>query len=500
MENIITQNVGDLCRRRKGQKQQRTSRTNTAKIERPYKQTETKCDPKKSTPSAKRQPRKAYTPGTQRTIAKSNFVPHKEKSDTEKIEKVRIFEILLTPITPLPLRKNKIQQDALLAQIKQNADITLDEFEIRDGHIYLLGRSRLPVNDLKNAVHTAAKKAEIPCYKKQIKLKIRKRQLHYDYKNPMYNPRPFLVELERMAKNYTPTSYTSSRAAYENKANREVSLLKKNGRIPKWDVVIGFQIPYTDKTLNETLNEFVKQIEKKGLICFSVPEPTADGFGNITDRVHVHNLVDSNRASDEVKAVIAHELRKLGFFPGENVTIRIAHVNDKHYFEYVLKCGDHHRDKAVLFQKGLKLKKIYYTRNWYKTPKGQMREESKQQCKTFFEDKYQKEFDQYKRAVESEMQNLLQINRREIICKMSEIDLRLAQLKEQQQNCKILPELCNRKTVYYKLGDWLRTKIRLLKLNNDPKDKRLLYDLQDRLLRMPNAREQPFNAHTIQRE
>ena len=163
---------------------------------------------------------------------------------------------------------------------------------------------------------------------------------------------------------HTNRSFTDCLESYQNGAHKESMILKRNGRIPKVDVVIRFLKVKSAKEIKEVLKNIHRYLRKQKVEAVANLELTKEDFRRPNNRVHSHNLLDDERTDKERESLFTDACLSSGLKKGE---FRIASwplYDGYSYFDYFTKYG--YPQKVILFKPKTGLNKFYTVGNWFK--------------------------------------------------------------------------------------------------------------------------------------
>jgi len=158
-------------------------------------------------------------------------------------------------------------------------------------------------------------------------------------------------------------SLTDSLGSYQNRACKEVQILRRNARLPSTDIVWHLlkELTVTEITaLRKKVFRYLKDHKFEG---FANIELTRNKSGQPNNRVHFHILTDDSRSEQEIRELFNKACERYGLVRNTDFWISYKELWDgDQYFEYFTK---RNRNGVILFQKGLKLQKLYRIGKWF---------------------------------------------------------------------------------------------------------------------------------------
>ena len=222
----------------------------------------------------------------------------------------------------------------------------------------------------------------------------REGSLYYDINSPHDFYQYPARETSTFIKHHV-VSWTDSKESHQRIAKRYRNILRWNNRIPTTEIRLHFN-KFTVKEINEFLAKIRRTLQRntkkrKGLRYIAFTEVTTKRKKPIS-KVHFHFLTDDERSENELRQFFTMACERAGMV--ENKDFQIKRIRPlpkgKNYFDYVLKYGKNHQDKAILFRKfrrakkgegkkkgrriATRIQKIFQS-EWYKKPIKQIRKE-----------------------------------------------------------------------------------------------------------------------------
>ena len=168
--------------------------------------------------------------------------------------------------------------------------------------------------------------------------------------------------------NLVPVSFTKSIESYMKAARQESWILENNSRIPNQEIVLRFFTVLSVATIKKNWKRLQHNLKLAGITYAASIELTKGDDRKLNNCVHYHFLIDTNMDRETLReTMIAICLKsKLGIFGKEfdlifpNEGITNWGLYKIHYFTKY-----NHSDKVHLFKTGLRIKKFYYSSNWF---------------------------------------------------------------------------------------------------------------------------------------
>ena len=143
---------------------------------------------------------------------------------------------------------------------------------------------------------------------------------------------------------------------------------EKNCRYPKYELVLHYLKEMSAATIKSYWRKLRAKMNKAGIIFAAAIEITRGKNGKPCNRVHYHILVDSSLNREELRKTMKTICTKSGigieqvdftlnFTSQFDITWGLKKI---HYFTKF-----NHADKVILFEKGLRIQKFYYSKNWF---------------------------------------------------------------------------------------------------------------------------------------
>ena len=199
-------------------------------------------------------------------------------------------------------------------------------------------------------------------------------------------------------------SFTDSRESYQNGVSKEVSILRRNGRVPTKEVVWHLLKVLPAEDINALRLKVFRYLKDHGLEAVASVELTRGANGQPNGCVHFHVLLDDTRSEADIRALFNKACERDGFVQSQDFRIDYRKLYDgKSYFYYYAKCGKKHFDKVILFQpkllkSGKTLQKFYQIGKWFHKSKELLWEE----IKSFMASKYGTDPDEVGNSDETE--------------------------------------------------------------------------------------------------
>ena len=165
-----------------------------------------------------------------------------------------------------------------------------------------------------------------------------------------------------------PTSFTESIQSNQKAARQESWIHENNYRVPNHEIVLRFFIILTVDIIRKNWKRLQRNLKQAGIIYAAVIELTDGSDGKPNGTVHYHFLIetslDRKTLKDVMKTICLKS--KLGIyglefdliFPNGGITNwGPSKINYFTKFNYP--------DKVRLFRVGLRLKKFYYSSDWF---------------------------------------------------------------------------------------------------------------------------------------
>ena len=167
-----------------------------------------------------------------------------------------------------------------------------------------------------------------------------------------------------------PCSFTESVESYMKAARQESWIHENNFRVPKQEIVLRYFTKLSVSTLRENWKRLHKNLKKSKIIYAAVIELTEGCDGLPNDCVHYHFLIDTALDQESLRKVMKEICMKsnLGEYGrGRDYDLVCPNkgiiewgVKKKHYFTK-LNCPK----KVRLFNVGLRIRKFYYSSDWF---------------------------------------------------------------------------------------------------------------------------------------
>ena len=171
-------------------------------------------------------------------------------------------------------------------------------------------------------------------------------------------------------------SWSDSKESYQNRAKSERTLLWWNDRKATKVIVLSLLTISSIEDIRQRRTKIFRYLNEHGIEAYVVVEitRTRPRTGKPTRRVHFHILTDDPRSENELRALFNEACERSSLFRGrgnkfvKDKDFRITYEEDSKGFgfDYYLKYGEKHKDKAVLFEKHRGLQKIYRIGKWNK--------------------------------------------------------------------------------------------------------------------------------------
>jgi len=212
----------------------------------------------------------------------------------------------------------------------------------------------------------------------------------YQRKPPEYQDKPYKKSGYAKHKVY---SWTDSKESYQNRAKNERTLLWWNERKATKAIVVSLLTELSIDDIRHRRTKIFRYLNEHGIEAYVIVELTRKRprTGKPTKRVHFHILTDDPRNENELRDLFNEACERSNLVKGRGNRLvrdkdfRIIYKEDSKGlgFDYYLKYGEKHKNKAVLFEKHRGLQKIYRIGKWNKNEKNekkkiyQMRKEIK---------------------------------------------------------------------------------------------------------------------------
>lgn len=187
---------------------------------------------------------------------------------------------------------------------------------------------------------------------------------------PLYQESP-----RKMSRNpnLVPPSYTESIESYMRAARIECWIHENNYRFPKHEIVLHMLKKIDVVTIKLNWKKLRKRLNKAGIEFAAAIEITRGKDRKPSNRIHYHFLIDSPMDRDELKQAIKTACIKSGIGAYQvDFTLNcpsqadiVWGITKIHYFTKFNK-----PEKVILFKKGFRIQKFYYSRNWFIEPDG----------------------------------------------------------------------------------------------------------------------------------
>ena len=172
-------------------------------------------------------------------------------------------------------------------------------------------------------------------------------------------------------------SFTDSLESYQNKARKELAIIRKNGRLPSIEIVWHLLRVFSAEEIKALRMKVFRCLKKSGVEAIVNIESTRDKYGDPNNAVHFHILTDDPRSIEELRGLLERICKRNGLVKEEDYRITCCELYDPYrYIDYFTKAG--HPEKVILFQKGMRMQKFYGIGKWFKKPKKQLWEEIKE--------------------------------------------------------------------------------------------------------------------------
>ena len=181
---------------------------------------------------------------------------------------------------------------------------------------------------------------------------------------PLYDSRnPSLV----------PCSFTESMPSYMKAARRESWILEHCGRRPNHEIVLRYFVEWDIKMIRQHWQR-IRANMKRAKITFAATVEFTDGKnGRPSNCLHYHFLIDSTMSREELKETMKTIClsSSIGTYRQDfdlifpNAGIKDWGTRKIHYFTKYKLTG-----KVYLFKTGLRLKKFYYSSDWFLEAEG----------------------------------------------------------------------------------------------------------------------------------
>ena len=165
-----------------------------------------------------------------------------------------------------------------------------------------------------------------------------------------------------------PCSFTESVESYMKAAGQESWIHENNFRVPKQEIVLRYFTKLSVSTLRENWKRLHKNLKKSKIIYAAVIELTEGCDDLPNDCVHYHFLIDTKLDRGELMETMKMICLKsnLGVYKQDfdliypNSGIKDWVARKIHYFTKF-----NHPTKVILFNVGLRIRKFYYSSDWF---------------------------------------------------------------------------------------------------------------------------------------
>ena len=164
-------------------------------------------------------------------------------------------------------------------------------------------------------------------------------------------------------------SRTDSLESYQNGAEKEVLILRRNNRVPTADVVIHFLNERSVAAINTARTKIFRYLKEHGVEAVANIELTVDKHGSPNNCVHFHCITDDKRRRKEIRALFITACERAGLVRGKDFRVTYWTLYDGYsYLNYFTKYG--FSKKVILFQKDIGLNKFYQIGQWFQKDRG----------------------------------------------------------------------------------------------------------------------------------
>jgi len=219
------------------------------------------------------------------------------------------------------------------------------------------------------------------------------KSLYYVVESPFEIPKLFQTgKYPRLISNYLKNSdkkpficdWTDSIESNQNAALREITILRRNGRIPKIDYKVRFLKEFFADEINahrKNIFEVMRNVRLQERLNVRCPisleavvalELTRGEDDKPNNRVHFHFLTKDPRSPEELTKVFITACEYSGLVKNEDFVVdKPRPLWDGYtYFNYFTKFE--YLDKLFLFKKGTGLQKIYTIGKWFTKKKSEL--------------------------------------------------------------------------------------------------------------------------------
>ena len=180
-------------------------------------------------------------------------------------------------------------------------------------------------------------------------------------------------------------SFTDSMESYQDGAQKELQLLRRNDRIPTKELRWSLFNVYSVEDLKDLRSHVFKYLHKNGVEATASIELTREMVGGMPNNtVHFHIITDSPKTKEELCRLLQNGCSQWGLVRGKDYGIGYKELYDGYnYFKYFTKYG--YEERVILFQKGLRVQKFYQF-GWYKKTKKKLWDEIKEEMRRKYGD------------------------------------------------------------------------------------------------------------------
>ena len=165
-----------------------------------------------------------------------------------------------------------------------------------------------------------------------------------------------------------PASFTESMQSYMKAARHESWIHENNYRVPNLEIILRFFVVLPVEVIKQNWKRLRRNLKQAEVTYAAVIELTDGSNGKPNNTIHYHFLIDTNLDSRILKDLMTAIClkSKLGVYGLEfDLIYPNAGITDwgSNKINYFTKFG--YSNKVHLFRVGLRVKKFYYSTNWF---------------------------------------------------------------------------------------------------------------------------------------
>ena len=189
----------------------------------------------------------------------------------------------------------------------------------------------------------------------------------------LFNDDPKHISTYTLHKN---RSYTDSLESYQNGASKELTILRRNKRVPTKEIVIHFLTELPAKDIQSHRTKIFRYLKEHGIEAVASVELTKGADDKPNNCVHFHVLTDTKGSKARIRKLFNTACKRSGLVWKNDFRVSCRKLNNGfRYFRYFTKYG--YQRRVILFRKGTGIQKFYQVGKWFHKNKGLIWEDVK---------------------------------------------------------------------------------------------------------------------------